>query len=242
MTNPQNVHPAPPACATCPVNLRAIYGKTQIDIERIAGLRRDFLALPAGSMILREGVEKDVFFTLRSGWAFRYKPMAEGGRAILGFVLPGDPIALPLLWGSELHYFVRALTDVELCVFKREDMSKLVRARGDMFESFACFLTREAVASDERYAECGRLSAKERVARLLLYLYFRMAGCSGQRPETIEFPLRQHHIADAIGVTPVHVSRVMTELRREGVVRIDSKSLTVLDLPTLRHFAGTPTA
>lgn len=229
-----------PPCVTCPVNLSTIYGLGEIDFEKVAALRRDFLELPGGAVILRPGEAKSVFYTLRYGWAFRYKLTSEGRRAVLGFFLPGDPISLPLLWGSQLHYSVRALTGVGLCVFDRTDMSALVRSCPNMFDGFARLLTREVTSSDERHAECGRLSAKGRVARLILHLYLRMLERRDDDSPTIEFPLRQHHIADAIGITPVHISRIMTDLRGEGVVRIDGQSLTVLDLPALRLLAELP--
>jgi CRP/FNR family transcriptional regulator len=52
-----------------------------------------------------------------------------------------------------------------------------------------------------------------------------------------DFPLRQHHIADATGLTPVHVSKVLTEFRRRGLISINERSMTVLDLAEFRRIA-----
>jgi hypothetical protein len=58
----------------------------------------------------------------------------------------------------------------------------------------------------------------------------------------MDFPLRQHHIADATGLTPVHVSKVLTEFRRNGLMRIGDRTLTVLDPAGFRHTANKLTA
>jgi CRP-like cAMP-binding protein len=54
----------------------------------------------------------------------------------------------------------------------------------------------------------------------------------------MEFPLRQHHVADATGLTPVHVSKLLTDLRRRGLIRINDRSLEILDDGALRRIAG----
>jgi CRP-like cAMP-binding protein len=54
----------------------------------------------------------------------------------------------------------------------------------------------------------------------------------------MEFPLRLKHIADATGLTPVHVSKVQTEFQRNGLIEIKDRSLTILDRAELRHIAG----
>jgi CRP/FNR family transcriptional regulator len=54
----------------------------------------------------------------------------------------------------------------------------------------------------------------------------------------VEFPLRQHHIADAVGLTPVHVNKLLTDLRRGGIIRLSERSLAVLDPVRLRAVAS----
>jgi CRP-like cAMP-binding protein len=51
----------------------------------------------------------------------------------------------------------------------------------------------------------------------------------------MEFPLRQHHIADATGLTPVHVSKVLGEFQRAGLIEINNRSLTINDIAALRR-------
>ena len=57
------------------------------------------------------------------------------------------------------------------------------------------------------------------------------------QPLEMDFPLRQHHVADAVGLTPVHVSKVLSEFRRSGVLKISDRSLTILDPVGFRRIA-----
>ena len=79
----------------------------------------------------------------------------------------------------------------------------------------------------------------ERLARLVLGLVERLQdrGMTVGGGLEVEFPLRQHHIADAIGLTPVHVSKLLSEFRRNGLIRISERSLAILDLAGLRAVA-----
>jgi CRP/FNR family transcriptional regulator, anaerobic regulatory protein len=64
---------------------------------------------------------------------------------------------------------------------------------------------------------------------LILGLQARLAERGMANGQTIHFPLRQHHVADATGLTSVHVSKVLTEFRRRGLIEISDRSLTILD-------------
>jgi CRP-like cAMP-binding protein len=87
--------------------------------------------------------------------------------------------------------------------------------------------------------DLGRRAADERIARLILNLTGRLAerGLVRSTPLEFDFPLRQHHIADATGLTAVHVSKVLTEFRRNGLINISGRSLTILDEPAFRRVA-----
>ena len=82
--------------------------------------------------------------------------------------------------------------------------------------------------------DLGRRTASERIARQILNLAERLAKRGMMRGQTMEFPLRQRHIADATGLTPVHVSKVLGEFQRARLIEISSRSLTILNEPELR--------
>ena len=98
--------------------------------------------------------------------------------------------------------------------------------------------TDDRLQIEKKALALGRQTAEERIARLILNKLDRLGKRGMTDGRTMEFPLRQHHIADAVGLTPVHVSRIMSEFRRNDLIEISERSLTVLDLPGLRHTAS----
>ena len=92
---------------------------------------------------------------------------------------------------------------------------------------------------DLHHRSRARRTAAERIARLILNLQSRLMQRGMAQPETMEmeFPLRHHHIADATGLSLVHVSKVLSEFRRSGIVKIGDRSLTILEPEALQRIA-----
>ncbi|MEX1204741.1 MAG: Crp/Fnr family transcriptional regulator [Dongiaceae bacterium] len=233
----------PGACDQCPVRTLALYwaigeGPPAATAEAISGLKRGHRLLPARRTIYREGETSDEMFTLFDGWAFRFKVLPDGRWQILSFLLPGDTISLHLLRFDRLHFSVQSLTAVSLCIFDRASLADYVRARPALERRVETFCARETAAADERLADLGRRSAQERAARLVLHLLARLRQGSAVQGQSFEFPLRQQHIADALGLTSVHVSRVFHALRADGLVAVERNRLTILDPRALMKTAG----
>jgi CRP-like cAMP-binding protein len=108
----------------------------------------------------------------------------------------------------------------------------------DAFGALSNLWLGEKESADRLAIDLGRRTAEERIARLILSLMDRLAARGMTQGATMEFPLRQHHVADATGLTPVHVSKLLTDLRRRGLIRINDRSLEVLDDGALRRIAG----
>ena len=91
--------------------------------------------------------------------------------------------------------------------------------------------------SDQMALDLGRRTADERIARLIVNIAGRLAKRGMRKSDSMEFPLRQRHIADATGLTPVHVSKVMGEFQRAGLFEIRGRVLTIFDELELRRAA-----
>jgi len=96
----------------------------------------------------------------------------------------------------------------------------------------------ETEAADEMLTALGQRSAEERIAYLFLHLMRRIATRSVIREQRYPFPLRQQHIADAVGLTPVHVSRVLSLFRERGLVVLSDGVLQVFNLPELERIGS----
>jgi len=174
-----------------------------------------------------------------SGWALSAVMLADGSRQILSFLLPGDVVSPCLMFEPKPTCFVEAITTVTYRAFDRAGLWQLVAANPSAMEAMARVWTQQRRRAEELIVDLGRRSAAERIARLILGLVERLQErglTSG--PLEIDFPLRQHHIADATGLTPVHVSKLLSEFRRRELIRLSERSLAILDPAAFRAAAN----
>jgi CRP/FNR family transcriptional regulator len=168
------------------------------------------LSVAARRIICREQELHDVVPVICEGWAASVVMLSDGSRQILSFLLPGDIVSAALFFDVRPHCLVEAITDVRYRNIKRAEFRTALRRTAD-----------------------------ERIARLILNLAERLSerGMVQSATMEIDFPLRQHHIADATGLTPVHVSKVLTEFRRSGLINISDRALTIVDPVAFRRVA-----
>ena len=221
---------AQPSCVGCTARAFAAYGTLAFrESQGIERLRREVRRVKAKRIIHREREAFDAVYTLFDGWAFRFRLLDDGRRQIFSFLLPGSPIGLPLHGSSRTQFSVQALTDVTLCVFDRAELADYLGSVGSGWSSLETCYAHLCEANDERLIDLGRRSARERIASFILGLRERLRGQGRVVNETIYFPLKRQHIADALGLTPVHVGRVLGQLVAERAISLGRDSLTVLD-------------
>ena len=165
--------------------------------------------------------------------------LSNGRRQIVSFLLPGEVISTTLLFEARPSCMVEAITDVSYRAFDRRELKSLLYRESELIDRFSKAWVDEKARAEQLIVDLGRRTADERIARLILNLFERLEkrGMVQGDPFEFDFPLRQHHIADATGLTPVHVSKVLTEFRRNGLINISERSLTILDLPGFRRVA-----
>jgi CRP-like cAMP-binding protein len=189
--------------------------------------------------IWREQDLHDVVPVICSGWAAATVVLSNGRRQIVSFLLPGDMVSSTSLFDSRLHCRVEAITDVRVRAFDRSALQSLIHKQPDVLETFAKVWGAEKAQAEEMIVDLGRRTAEERIARLILSLMERLErrGIVHSKPVRFEFPFRQHHVADATGLTSVHVSRVLNEFRKAGQIEISNRTLTILDPSGFRRVA-----
>jgi len=237
--------PAQMTCEICPgLELNICQAASQAewavsDAALIPVQQSDHFAL-ARRIVCREEDLHDSVPVICGGWAASIATLSDSSRQILSFLLPGDIVPTTLLSEPRERYLVEAITDVRYRIFKRSELKAAVFKQVDLLEKFLKAWAEEKSRSDQLIVDLGRRTADERIARLILNLAERLAkrGMAGGEPVELDFPLRQRHVADATGLTPVHVSKVLSEFRRSGLIRISERSLTILDLKGFRRIAN----
>lgn len=191
---------------------------------RAVGPRRD---------IIREGDPPRGFAIIVEGWACRYKALHDGRRQILSFLLPGDIANMG--WGSDskADHSIASVTPVQIAQIGRDEIAVLVESRR-LRRLLLHSVLAEARMQREWLLNLGQRSAYERIAHLLCETFVRASNGTVTRGGNIDFPLTQVDLADATGLTPVHVNRTLRALRRNGLIEIHSRTLQVPDLPALR--------
>jgi len=179
----------------------------------------------AGDHLVVEGQPSPPQF-LAAGWACAYRTLGDGRRHVFGFLMPGDAIGLGLDGGALSA--ITALTPAEtvdaapfLAAAQADPGGRLARA----LEA----LRADAVARTMDHAvRLGQLSGRERMADLLLELAGRAAAVGLGDGRRFPLPVVQETLADALGLSVVHVNRVLRELRLDGLAQIRAGAVVLM--------------
>lgn len=226
----------PGHCADCPVRDLTLYSAARItNSDEIYRLRRGTREVRARQNIYVEGCELRQVMTLYSGWAFYYRVLPGGTRQIFSFLLPGDTMSLGALVSDALPFSIDALTDCVLCLFDRQELSSYVESDIALVRNAWQQCQNHQITMQQHLMQVGRCPAYERVAFLVMEIADRLAKRNMLRHESFPFPLRHSHVADALGLTHVHVGRVFQELEQDKVLRRRGRSIEVLDWARARE-------
>ena len=230
-------------CVACPLRaMQAFQKHTQAEVAYIQSLKVDEARIAARHEILPQGAVAGNLYTLLSGWAFRFKALPDGRRQILNFLLPGDLLGLQAKLFDESDHGIEALNDVVLCVFSRARIWDVFHDHPDLAFDVTWLGAREESLVDDGLVSAGRRSARERTAALLLQLHRRAAAVGLSVKGGVAFPPTQSHLADALGLSSVHMNRTMQALRRAGLVELAGGLLRLPDPDGLASLARAPDA
>lgn len=207
------------------------------DVPDAKRVRKAEGTVRARQHIYRPGETPKRIIILRSGWALRLAMTSDGRRQVLSVLLPGDIAGGELIMRDQVRTPVQSVTPVEYCAFEVGNLKKIAEEDPALVWAFVeiCFSGREA--SEARLLDLGRHNAEQRLARFILDLHERLTAKKLAEGNSIPFPLRQQSIADALGLTQVHVSRVIRNLRENNILRIQGGVLTILDMSALMDAA-----
>lgn len=194
--------------------------------------------LPAGTHLIREGDEPDPVFVILEGWACGYKILPDGGRQIISFMLPGDFCDIHIAILHAIDHNIMTLTKTRVASLPRAEMEMLVQARPMLTQAFWWSQLVDQSISRSWIVSMGRRKSVERVAHLMCELYIRMRNIGLASDDECSMPLTQLVLADALGLTPVHVNRVLRVLKTAKVMQLSHGSLRIIDSEKLAQIAG----
>jgi len=190
-----------------------------------------------GRRILGEGETVSHLRVLCNGWALRYSRLDRERRQILGLALPGDVAGLHIDGDNRATCEVEALTACDVGEIEFDKLDAVARRHPSIAFGLCHTRTRELARSEDHILRLGRMTAYERVCSFLLEIYRRQRELNPTR-RSVDFPVSQTLLADALGLSVVHVNRQIMQLRREGAVTLDRRHLTVHDEHRLATIGG----
>ncbi len=232
-------HEAPRDCHACRLRQRtqAFTPVTDQELDFIHDYRCGVESVPAGGALIRERQTGARLYTLYSGWAFRYKTLSDGRRQILNFLLPGDLVGLQQEFSDTALHGVEAVTDCSFCAFDTEGLWSLFREHARLAYGVTWLAARGEGMVDDNLLTAGRRTAIERVAVLLVHLYRRLDRLGLAEGGSVEFPINQQHIADALGLSLVHTNKTLRRLADMGLHEIAGGRLRLINPRALARIA-----
>ncbi len=195
--------------------------------------------IEAGRDLFSIGSSGKSIFNLLEGWVAVYTLLEDGRRQIVQFALPGAILGVLPSRRAPATVGAQALTEVAVSVIPVSVLTSHSQADPEIGMRLARSLAHDCNLAFDHLTSIGRRSARERVAHLLLELFTRYrAQWPGNRSEEMVLPLTQEQIGDATGLTFVHVNRVLSALRKEGIVQFHYRRLRILDPDRLIEVAG----
>jgi len=193
---------------------------------------------PAKCDLIREGDEPGPVFVFLEGWGCRYKIMPEGGRQILAFMAPGDFSDPHTNVLDEMDHTVATVTSALVATIPRARVEELIELSPAITRAFWLMQLVDLGVARSWIASIGRRGSIERVTHLMCELYFRAHASGLISNGECRMPHSQILIADALGLTPVHVNRVLRKLKEADLMRLDNGALVIDDIAQLSCIAG----
>jgi CRP-like cAMP-binding protein len=199
------------------------------EIELLIALEKDLQDFPADAILSNDGQESGQLFTLQSGWAYAGRHLSDGRRQVLDIFLPGQIMGLRDIGFLRTRTDLIALTEVRACPFPAAYLDDVFERSSRIARIFFKMAVRDHALLTERIVNIARQCAAQRVAHFLLEMKVRLRAPEAE----FDLPLKQSIMADALGISAVHMSRTLTQLREEHLVQIDNHRVTILNLPDL---------
>ena len=207
------------------------------DREALHGLYDDCREIGSRRNLIREGDRPDHVILMIEGWAARYKLLPDGGRQITAFLIPGDFCDLHVTILGEMDHGIISLTRSKVAFVPRRKIEALTE-RPSLVQAFWWATLVDSAVLRAWIVNIGRRDAAEAIGHLFCELYVRMRNVGLVAGRRFDLPLTQEEIADALGLTPVHVNRVLQRMRSDELITLRQGTLTLLDYERLEKASG----
>ena len=188
--------------------------------------------------LARKGDKPEHVHLILDGYACRYKVLPGGQRRIMALFVPGDFCDLNVFILDEMDHSIGTISACQVVDIPRSAIEEVTANRPRITRAFLwCALVDEAILR-EWLVNMGALEANQRIAHFMCELLMRLAAVGRVTNNSYAFPFTQAEIADTMGLSAVHVNRVLKELRELGMIELKQRVLTILDVDRLKAYCA----
>jgi CRP-like cAMP-binding protein len=205
------------------------------DREAILALPYTLRTLEPSTYTVREADPPTTCCVLVSGFAYRQKLAGDGSRQIVSLHIPGDALDFQNLFLDVADHSVQMLTRAEVAMINRTDLQELARTRPGIAHAILVKILVEASIFREWVLNVGRREARIRMAHLLCEFAVRLEAEGLAEEYRYELPMTQEQLADALGLTPVHVNRTLKALEADGLITRNKRMVSFPDWRRMRE-------
>ena len=190
-----------------------------------------------GETIIREGDKVDDIHLVLTGLAARSKTLRNGERQFMALLVPGDLCDVEVFILEGMDHDITALTDTTCVLIPAKVIAGLLTESTKLTKALWWSTMSDSAVLREWIVDHGSRESIERIAHLMCEMLIRYRIVGETTDHSFPFLLTQDELADATGMTAVHVNRMLQQLRTQGLIELRGKVLTVLDPKGLQRVA-----
>lgn len=208
---------------------------TGADRQALTSIHHTIRRVPANTHLVRDGEPAEHASLLLSGYAYRHKITGDGGRQIISLHVAGEFVDLQNSFLPISDHGVQTLTEAEVAFIPIQAIRDITFAHPNVGHAMWIDTLIDSSIFREWVVNVGRRDSRARVAHILCEFSLRLEAAGLARDHRYELPMTQEQLADAVGLTSVHVNRVLRQLAEDGLISRDRRSVTIEDWPRLRQ-------
>lgn len=187
--------------------------------------------------IIHEGDRTDGVNLVLSGFAARYKTLEDGRRQLLAYFIPGDFCDLKVFVLARMDHSLLSVAPSVIANLAADSVNDLTARFPRLTRALWWSTLVEEAISREWLLNVGQRTAYERAAHLFCEMRCRLAAVDLAPGDAFDFPLTQTELGDTLGLSAVHVNRVLQELRRDGLIAWQGREMRIPDVRALERAA-----
>lgn len=207
------------------------------EVAAIMGAAAEVVEIKAGEDLVVVGQRPTTSMLVARGFTCRYRILPEGTRQLMALHIPGDFVDLHSFLLKEMDHSVGALTSCLVVVFPHDRLRRLTEEHPHLARLLWLLTLLDSAIHREWLVGMGRRSALQRTAHLICETYTRLHVIDLARDNSFDLPITQSALADAVGISTVHINRVLQELRQDALITWDGGLMKIGDWDRLASLA-----